>query len=49
MTILGSYLRETSGDIFKALILYNSGYKKISSTYGEKIIATNFYRHAKIG
>jgi soluble lytic murein transglycosylase-like protein len=49
LVILGTYLRETSGDIIQALILYNSGYKKISSTYGEKIIATNFYKHARIG
>jgi len=49
LTILKSYLRETSGDILRALILYNTGYKYISSTYHEKVIATNFYKHAKIG
>lgn len=49
LTILKSYLRETKGDIIKALILYNNGYKYTNSDYHEKIIATNFYRHAKIG
>jgi Transglycosylase SLT domain len=49
LTILKGYLRETSGDILKALVLYNSGYKNAGSNYQEKIIATNFYRHAKIG
>lgn len=49
LTILKSYLQETSGDILRALILYNTGYKCISSTYHEKVIATNFYKHAKIG
>ena len=49
LTILKGYLHETSGDILKALVLYNSGYKNAGSHYQEKIIATNFYRHAKIG
>jgi soluble lytic murein transglycosylase-like protein len=49
LTILKSYLHETKGDIIKALILYNNGYKYTNSDYHEKIIATNFYRHAKIG
>ncbi len=49
LTILKGYLRETSGDILKALVLYNNGYKSADSKYQEKIIATNFYRHAKIG
>jgi soluble lytic murein transglycosylase-like protein len=48
LTILKSYLRETSGDILRALILYNNGYKYTNSTYHEKVIATNFYKHAKI-
>ncbi len=49
LTILKGYLRETSGDILKALVLYNNGYKNTGNNYQEKIIATNFYRHAKIG
>lgn len=49
LTILKGYLRETKGDIIRALILYNNGYKYANSDYHEKIIATNFYRHAKIG
>ena len=49
LTILKGYLRETSGDILKALVLYNNGYKNAGSNYNEKIIATNFYRHARIG
>ena len=49
LTILRGYLRETKGDIIKALILYNNGYKYANSAYHEKIIATNFYRHARIG
>jgi soluble lytic murein transglycosylase-like protein len=49
LTILKGYLHETSGDILKALALYNNGYKNASSNYQDKIIATNFYRHAKIG
>jgi soluble lytic murein transglycosylase-like protein len=49
LIILKSYLRETSGDILQALILYNNGYKFASSNYSEKVIATNFYKHAKIG
>jgi soluble lytic murein transglycosylase-like protein len=49
LTILKSYLRETSGDILRALLLYNNGYKYTNSTYNEKVIATNFYKHAKIG
>ena len=49
LIILKNYLRETSGDILQALILYNNGYKQITSNYNEKVIATNFYKHAKIG
>jgi hypothetical protein len=49
LTILKGYLHETSGDILKALALYNNGYKNASSNYQDKIIATNFYRNAKIG
>jgi soluble lytic murein transglycosylase-like protein len=49
LTILKSYLRETSGDILRALLLYNNGYKYTNSTYNEKVIATNFYKNAKIG
>lgn len=49
LTILKGYLRETSGDVLKALVLYNSGYKNSSNNYQEKIIATNFYRHTKVG
>ena len=49
LTILKGYLRETKGDIIKALILYNNGYKYANNNYHEKVIATNFYKHAKIG
>ena len=49
MIILKNYLRETSGDIFQALLLYNNGYRQNNSTYNEKIIATNFYKHIGIG
>lgn len=48
LTILKGYLRETRGDIIKALILYNNGYKYTNDTYSEKILASNFYKHAKI-
>jgi soluble lytic murein transglycosylase-like protein len=49
LTILKGYLRETKGDIIKALLLYNNGYKYANSNYYEKVIATNFYKQAKIG
>lgn len=49
LTILKGYLRETKGDIIKALLLYNNGYKYANSNYHEKVIATNFYKQAKIG
>jgi soluble lytic murein transglycosylase-like protein len=49
LTILKGYLHETKGDIIKALILYNNGYKYANNNYHEKVIATNFYKHAKIG
>ncbi len=49
LTILKNYLLETGGDIIKALILYNNGYKNANNSYHEKVIATNFYKHAKIG
>lgn len=49
LTILKGYLRETKGDIIKALILYNNGYKYANNNYHEKVIATNFYKHAKAG
>jgi soluble lytic murein transglycosylase-like protein len=48
LTILKGYLRETKCDMIKALILYNNGYKYSNSNYSEKIIASNFYRHAGI-
>jgi len=48
LTILKGYLQETKGDIIKALILYNNGYKYTNSNYSEKIIASNFYKHAGI-
>jgi soluble lytic murein transglycosylase-like protein len=48
LTILKGYLRETRGDIIKALILYNNGYKYTNDTYSEKILASNFYKHARI-
>jgi soluble lytic murein transglycosylase-like protein len=49
LTILKGYLRETRGDMIKALILYNNGYKYANDTYSEKILASNFYKHARIG
>lgn len=49
LTILKGYLRESKGDIVRALILYNNGYKYTNNNYHEKVIATNFYRHAEIG
>jgi len=49
LTILKRYLLETKGDIIKALILYNNGYKSANSNYQDKIIASNYYRHARIG
>jgi len=49
LTILKGYLRETKGDLIKALILYNNGYKYSNTGYSEKIIASNFYKHAGIG
>lgn len=49
LTILKEYLHETKGDIIKALILYNNGYKYANSAYHEKVVATNFYKQAKIG
>ncbi len=49
LTILKGYLRETRGDIIKALILYNNGYKYTNNNYHEKVIATNFYKQANIG
>jgi soluble lytic murein transglycosylase-like protein len=49
LTILKGYLRETRGDIIKALILYNNGYKYANTNYSEKVIASNFYKHARIG
>jgi soluble lytic murein transglycosylase-like protein len=49
LTILKGYMRETRGDIIKALILYNNGYKYANTNYSEKVIASNFYRHARIG
>jgi soluble lytic murein transglycosylase-like protein len=49
LIILKSYLQETSGNILKALVLYNNGYKFANSNYFQKVIASNFYKHAKIG
>jgi soluble lytic murein transglycosylase-like protein len=49
LTILKGYLLETKGDIIKALTLYNNGYKSANSSYQEKIIASNYYRHSRIG
>ena len=40
---------ETRGDIIQALILYNNGYKYTSNNFHEKVLATNFYKHADIG
>ncbi|MBN2398758.1 MAG: transglycosylase SLT domain-containing protein [Candidatus Aminicenantes bacterium] len=48
LTILKGYLRETRGDVIKALILYNNGYKYTNTNYHEKVIATNFYKQANI-
>jgi len=49
LTILKGYMREARGDIIKALILYNNGYKYANTNYSEKVIASNFYKHARIG
>ena len=49
LTILKGYLQETGGDMVKALILYNNGYKYTNNNYSEKVIASNFYKHARIG
>jgi len=49
LIILKNYLHETSGDMLQALIFYNNGYKLAGNNYSEKVIATNFYKHAKIG
>jgi len=49
LTILEVFLRETKGDLIKALIFYNSGYRSTNSNYHKKIIASNFYRSARIG
>jgi soluble lytic murein transglycosylase-like protein len=49
LTILKGYLHETSGNILRALILYNNGYKYTNSAYDEKVIATNFFKHVRIG
>jgi soluble lytic murein transglycosylase-like protein len=49
LTILKSYLKETRGDIIKALILYNNGYNYTGNNYHEKVVASNFYKHARIG
>jgi soluble lytic murein transglycosylase-like protein len=49
LTILKNYLRETKGDVIKALILYNNGYKYTNNNYQEKVFASNFYKRAKIG
>jgi soluble lytic murein transglycosylase-like protein len=49
LIILKSYLRETSGNMLQALTMYNNGYKVADSNYFEKVIASNFYKHAKIG
>jgi soluble lytic murein transglycosylase-like protein len=49
LAILKGYLQETGGDIIKALILYNNGYKYTNTGYSEKVLASNFYQHAGIG
>jgi soluble lytic murein transglycosylase-like protein len=48
LTILEIYLRETKGDIIKALIFYNSGYRITNNNYHKKVLASNFYRSAPI-
>jgi soluble lytic murein transglycosylase-like protein len=48
LTILKGYLRETKGDMIKALILYNNGYKYNNTNYHEKVIASNFFQYAGI-
>ena len=48
LTILKGYLQETGGDMMKALILYNNGYKIADTRYHEKVIATHFYKQASI-
>jgi soluble lytic murein transglycosylase-like protein len=49
LTILKGYMLETKGDLIKALILYNNGYNSTANNYHEKVIASNFYRRARIG
>ena len=49
LTILKGYLQETKGDMIKALILYNNGYKYTNTHYHEKVIASNFFQYAGIG
>jgi soluble lytic murein transglycosylase-like protein len=49
LTILKGYMLETKGDLIKALILYNNGYNSTTNNYHEKVIASNFYRRARIG
>ena len=49
LTILKGYLRETKGDMIKALILYNNGYKYTNTNYHEKVLASNFFQYADIG
>ena len=49
LTILKGYLQETKGDMIKALILYNNGYKYNNTHYHEKVIASNFFQYADIG
>jgi hypothetical protein len=49
LTILKGYLQEAKGDIIKALFLYNNGYKYANNSYHEKVLASNFCRHAGIG
>ncbi len=48
LTILKGYLLETRGDIVRALILYNNGYKYTGNDYHEKVFASRFYKPADI-
>jgi len=48
LTILKGYLLETRGDIIRALILYNNGYKYTGNNFHEKVLASRFYQPAGI-
>lgn len=49
LTILKGYLVETSGDLVRALILYNNGYNYTGNDYHERVLASRYCQHANIG